>query len=42
MVKKRINKRTLIKKIEEKILKVAIELARKGEGALFVIGDSIE
>jgi len=30
-----------IKAIEEKILKVAIDLAKKGEGALFVIGDRI-
>ena len=31
-----------MKKIEEKILKVAIEIAKQGEGALFVIGDKVE
>jgi len=31
-----------IKKIEEKVLKIALELARKGEGALFVIGDKVK
>ncbi len=30
------------KKIEEKILKVAIEIAKQGEGALFVIGENVE
>jgi len=30
------------KKIEEKILKIAIEIAREGKGALFVIGDKVE
>lgn len=30
------------KKVEEKIIEVAIELARKGEGALFVIGEKVE
>jgi hypothetical protein len=35
----KINKKT--KKIEEQVLEVAIELARKGEGALFVIGEKI-
>jgi DNA integrity scanning protein DisA with diadenylate cyclase activity len=30
-----------LKKVEEKILEVAIEIARKGEGALFVIGDKV-
>lgn len=30
-----------IKLIQEKILEAAIELARKGEGALFVIGDKV-
>jgi len=31
-----------IKKIEEKVLEIAVELAKKGEGALFVIGDKIK
>lgn len=31
-----------MKKIEEKVLKVAIEIAKHGEGALFVIGDKVE
>ena len=31
-----------IKKIEEKILGIALELAKKGEGALFVIGDKVK
>lgn len=31
-----------IKKIEEKIIKIAIEIAKSGEGALFVIGEKIE
>jgi len=30
------------KKIEEKILKIAIEMAKEGEGALFVIGKNIK
>ncbi len=30
------------KKIEEKILNIAVYLARKGEGALFVIGDKVD
>jgi len=30
-----------LKKIEEKILEIAVELAKKGEGALFVIGDKV-
>ena len=30
------------KQIEQKILEVAIELARKGEGALFIIGDNVK
>ena len=29
------------KKIEERILKIALELAKKGEGALFIIGDKV-
>lgn len=33
--------KTTTKKIEEQVLEAAIELARKGEGALFVIGDKI-
>lgn len=35
-------KPTLKKKIEEKILNIAVYLARKGEGALFVIGDKVD
>jgi len=31
-----------VKKIEEKVLEIAIELAKKGEGALFVIGDKVK
>jgi len=31
-----------LKKIEEKILEIAIGLAKKGEGALFVIGDKVK
>jgi len=31
-----------IKKIQEKVLEIAIELAKKGEGALFVIGDKVK
>lgn len=31
-----------IKKIKEKILKIAIELAREGNGALFVIGNKVK
>ncbi len=31
-----------IKKIEEIVLKVAIELAKEGEGALFVIGNNVK
>jgi DNA integrity scanning protein DisA with diadenylate cyclase activity len=31
-----------LKKIEEKILGIALELAKKGEGALFVIGDKVK
>jgi len=31
-----------LKKIEEKILGIALELAKKGEGALFVIGDNVK
>ncbi|MFH1500416.1 MAG: DNA integrity scanning protein DisA nucleotide-binding domain protein [archaeon] len=34
-------KKITIKNVEEKILKVAIELAKKGEGALFVIGNKV-
>ena len=30
------------KKIEEKILKIAIEIVREGDGALFVIGNSLK
>jgi DNA integrity scanning protein DisA with diadenylate cyclase activity len=32
----------LVKKIQEKILKVAIEIVREGNGALFVIGNNLE
>ena len=32
----------LEKAIEEKVIKVAIEVCKKGEGALFVIGDNIK
>ncbi|MFA7707588.1 MAG: DNA integrity scanning protein DisA nucleotide-binding domain protein [Candidatus Pacearchaeota archaeon] len=35
-------KEVTTKKIEEEMLKVALELAKKGEGALFVIGDKIK
>jgi DNA integrity scanning protein DisA with diadenylate cyclase activity len=31
-----------IKKIQEKLLGLAVELARKGEGALFVIGEDVK
>jgi len=31
-----------IKKIEQKVLEIAVELAKKGEGALFVIGDKVK
>jgi DNA integrity scanning protein DisA with diadenylate cyclase activity len=34
--------RSKLKQIEEKILGMSIELAKKGEGALFVIGENIE
>lgn len=37
-----VKKRSKLKKIEEKILKLAINLAKKGDGALFVIGENIE
>jgi len=40
MVKNLKNKK--MKEIEEKILKLAIHLARDGEGALFVIGENVE
>ncbi len=30
-----------LRKVEEKLIEVAIELSRKGEGALFVIGDKV-
>lgn len=31
-----------LKKIEEKILKIAIEIVREGDGAIFVIGDKVK
>jgi DNA integrity scanning protein DisA with diadenylate cyclase activity len=40
MVKKEKNSR-IIKKVQQKVLEAAIELARKGEGALFVIGNNV-
>jgi len=36
------SKKSRIKEIEEKILKLAIHIARDGEGALFVIGDKVD
>jgi hypothetical protein len=41
MVKK-IKKPNTLKNIEEKILNIAVYLARKGEGALFIIGEKID
>ncbi len=38
---KKISKQN-IKKIEEKIIAIAIEIAKEGEGALFVIGKGVE
>lgn len=35
-------KKSIIKEIEEKILKLAVHIARDGEGALFVIGENVE
>jgi len=35
-------KKENLKKIQEKVLKIALEIAKKGEGALFVIGDDVE
>lgn len=35
-------KKATLKRIEEKILKIAIELAKEGHGALFVIGENIK
>lgn len=35
-------KKVSIKEIEEKILGVAIEIAKRGEGALFVIGNNVK
>jgi len=32
----------IIKKIEEKVLKVAIEIVREGNGALFVVGNKVK
>lgn len=32
----------IIKKIEEKILKISIEIAKAGDGALFIIGEGIK
>ena len=34
--------KNLEKTIEEKVIKIAIEVCKKGEGALFVIGDNIK
>lgn len=34
--------KTKKKKIEEEILKIAFEIAKKGEGSLFVIGDDVK
>lgn len=39
---KRTNGRGIRKKIEEKILNIAVHLAKEGEGALFVIGDKVD
>lgn len=36
------NKKDKIQEIEEKIIKIAIEIAKSGEGALFVVGENIE
>ena len=33
---------TKLKKIEEFLFKIALEIAKDGEGALFVIGDDIK
>lgn len=38
---KRTKTKVSIKKIQTKLLEVAIELAKKGEGALFVIGEKV-
>lgn len=40
--KEKLTPKKKLKKIEEKILNISVALARKGEGALFVIGDKIE
>lgn len=36
------NKRSSAKEIEEKILKISIEIAREGNGALFILGDNVK
>jgi DNA integrity scanning protein DisA with diadenylate cyclase activity len=40
--KTKLKKVNIKKKIEEKILNIAVYLARKGDGALFVIGDKVD
>ena len=35
-------KKHSLKEIEEKILKISIEIAREGNGALFIIGDNVK
>ncbi len=39
---KKAKKPNTLKKIEEKILSIAVHLAKEGEGALFVIGDKVD
>ena len=41
IMKSKKNKDDLTKKIEKQILEVSIEITKKGEGALFVIGDHL-
>jgi DNA integrity scanning protein DisA with diadenylate cyclase activity len=38
----KINRKKKMKQIEEKILNISVALARKGEGALFIIGDKVD
>lgn len=42
MKAKKINSKKKMKQIEEKVLNISVALARKGEGALFVIGEKID
>lgn len=40
--KEKLSPKKKLKKIEEKILNISVALARKGEGALFVIGEKVD